>query len=79
MDSTEWKCDVKTQYKLFKYKLLRNEVECNEICRSMPKSFEKQFLHFARYLNLEIGISVQECQAVGEVISSIFSCHSILT
>lgn len=33
----------------------------------MPKSFEKQFLHFARYLNLEIGISVQECQGVGEV------------
>lgn len=45
----------------------------------MPNSFEKQFLHFARYLNLEIGISVQECQGVGEVISSLFSCHSILT
>lgn len=38
----------------------------------MPKSFEKQFLHFARYLNLEIGISVQECQGVGEVVSSLF-------
>lgn len=27
----------------------------------MPKSFEKQFLHFARCITLEIGPSVQEC------------------
>lgn len=31
----------------------------------MPKSLEKQSLHFARYLNLEIGISVQECLGGG--------------
>lgn len=29
MDTKEWKGDAKTQYKLLKYKLLRNYVECN--------------------------------------------------
>lgn len=37
----------------------------------MPKSFEKQFLHFARCIALEIGPSVQECRDT--VISSLFS------